>query len=112
MAVSDRTILYSNVTHRCSSFHACRYPAKPSDTAHKFDPAKHNHVVFIRKNRFFLVPLATKDGREVSAADLEAQIERIIAEVGDQNGIPIGALTSENRDIWTEVSSVLAYCSE
>lgn len=55
-----------------SSFHSSRYPAIPKDTAHKFDPATHNHVVFIRNNRFFEVQLAYPDGTELSAADLEA----------------------------------------
>jgi hypothetical protein len=55
-----------------SRFHASRYPALPKDTAHKFDPATHNHVVFIRNNRFFEVQLAYPDGTELSAADLEA----------------------------------------
>jgi hypothetical protein len=54
-----------------SSFHACRYPTIPKDTAHKFDPPTHNHVVFIRNNRFFEVELAHPDGTEVSVADLE-----------------------------------------
>jgi carnitine O-acetyltransferase len=53
------------------SFHASRYPVKPSDTARKFDPKTHNHVVFIRKNKFFKVPLATPAGEELSAAELE-----------------------------------------
>jgi len=52
-------------------FHASRYPTKPSDTTHKFDSSTHNHVVFIRKNKFFLVPLADASGRELSAAELE-----------------------------------------
>jgi hypothetical protein len=55
-----------------SRFHASRYPAIPKDTAHKFHPATHNHVVFIRNNRFFEVQLAYPDGTELSAADLEA----------------------------------------
>lgn len=55
-----------------SRFHASRYPAIPKDTAHKFDPATHNHVVLIRNNRFFEVKLAYPDGAELSAADLEA----------------------------------------
>jgi len=52
-------------------FHASRYPATPKDTAHKFDPATHNHVVFIRNNRFFEVQLAYPDETELSGADLE-----------------------------------------
>lgn len=54
-----------------SRFHASRYPAIPKDTAHKFYPTTHNHVVFIRNNRFFEVQLAHPDGTELSAADLE-----------------------------------------
>ena len=54
-----------------SRFHATRYPAIPKDTAQKFDSATHNHVVFIRNNRFFEVELAHPDGTELSMADLE-----------------------------------------
>lgn len=56
------------------SFHACRYPVKPCDTATKFDPRTHDHVVFIRKNRFFEVPLASPDGVALSAGELEAYV--------------------------------------
>ncbi|KAH9969703.1 hypothetical protein BC827DRAFT_1162149 [Russula dissimulans] len=34
------------------SFKWLRYPIISKDTAHKFDPATHNHVAFLRKNRF------------------------------------------------------------
>lgn len=54
-----------------SRFHTSRYPTIPSDIARKFDPATHNHVVFIRNNRFFEVQLARLDGTELSVADLE-----------------------------------------
>ena len=67
----DALIFFSPFV-RPSRFHASRYPAIPKDTAHKFDPATHNHVVFIRNNRFFEVQLAYPDGTELSAVDLEA----------------------------------------
>ncbi|KAG7088269.1 hypothetical protein E1B28_012283 [Marasmius oreades] len=93
-------------------FHSSRYPTKPSDTARKFDPATHNHVVFIRKNKFYMVPLTNKMGKEVSAAELEVQIERIINRAGsDTSPTPIGALTSDNRDLWTEARKVLIAAS-
>ncbi|KAF8272004.1 acyltransferase ChoActase/COT/CPT [Lactarius quietus] len=84
-------------------FHASRYPNIPSDTAHKFDPATHNHVVFVRNNRFFEVQLARADGTEVSAADLETAIIDVIRQADKQQGVPFGALTSENRDNWAYV---------
>lgn len=92
-------------------FHACRYPVKPTDTAHKFDPAKHNHVVFVRKNKFYQVPLVSKGGRELTAAELEAQIERVIALAGEEKGVPVGALTSENRDVWADAREALLKAS-
>ncbi|EIW59560.1 acyltransferase ChoActase/COT/CPT [Trametes versicolor FP-101664 SS1] len=92
-------------------FHSCRYPTKPSDTARKFDHAKHNHVVFARKNKFYKVALADRSGRELSAAELEAQIEKVIALAGSEKAIPVGALTSDNRDIWTDARATLLAAS-
>jgi carnitine O-acetyltransferase len=124
MAVS----VYS-VTHGIElnprSFHACRYPTKPSDTAKKFDPKAHNHIVFVRKNKFYEVLLTTPEGHELSEAELEVcvlrincseliklnvplelrQVERVIKMAGKETGAPVGALTAENRDIWTDVST-------
>ncbi|KAJ6525268.1 acyltransferase ChoActase/COT/CPT [Mycena vulgaris] len=88
-------------------FHSSRYPTKPSDTARKFDPATHNHVVFVRKNKFYSVPLAHASGQELSAAELEIQIERVIAQAGDTAATPVGVLTSDNRDIWTDARAAL-----
>ncbi|KAL0961370.1 hypothetical protein HGRIS_006326 [Hohenbuehelia grisea] len=82
-------------------FHASRYPTQPSDTARKFDAATHNHVVFVRKNKFFKVPLTNSAGEELSAAELEVLVERIIASADSSSGVAIGALTADNRDNWT-----------
>ncbi|KAI0755122.1 acyltransferase ChoActase/COT/CPT [Daedaleopsis nitida] len=92
-------------------FHSSRYPTKPSDTAKKFDPSKHNHVVFVRKNKFYKVALANKSGRELSAAELEAQIEKVIPMAGSEKAIPVGALTSENRDTWADARVALLAAS-
>lgn len=90
------------------SFHSSRYPTIPSDTAKKFDPSTHNHVVFIRNNNFYSVPLATPSGGEISAAELEVQIERIIQDAVKQRPEhPIGALTSANRDDWAHARAKL-----
>jgi len=89
-------------------FHASRYPVKPSDTAAKFDPITNNHIVVLRKNRFFVVPLADASGREFSAVELEAQFNNIIAHAGsERHSTPIGALTSDNRDLWADAREAL-----
>ncbi|KAI0248595.1 hypothetical protein BJV78DRAFT_1363456 [Lactifluus subvellereus] len=92
-------------------FHASRYPTIPSDIARKFGPATHNHVVFIRNNRFFEVQLARPDGTEQSAADLEIAIADIIHQADAHNGIAFGALTSENRDTRTHARQRLIEAS-
>ncbi|KAH9936124.1 acyltransferase ChoActase/COT/CPT [Fomitopsis serialis] len=92
-------------------FHSSRYPVKPSDKAEKFDPTAHNHVVFVRKNKFYKVPLADKSGRELTAAELEAQIEKVVALAGSEKAAPVGALTSENRDTWADARAALLAAS-
>lgn len=49
------------------------------------------------------MPLADKTGRELSAAELEVQIEKVISLAGSTKASAIGALTSENRDTWADV---------
>ncbi|KIM28465.1 hypothetical protein M408DRAFT_23835 [Serendipita vermifera MAFF 305830] len=89
-------------------FNAARIPTSPSDTAHKFPADSHNHIVFIRKNKFYEVPTVL-DGKEVSIADLESMIDKVIAMADqDAKGVPIGALTSDNRDNWTEARKHLS----
>ncbi|KAM5533620.1 hypothetical protein V8D89_012733 [Ganoderma adspersum] len=92
-------------------FHSSRYPVKSVDTAKKFDPKTHNHVVFVRKNKFYKVQLADKSGHELSVAELEAQIEKIIALAGSEKATPVGALTSENRDNWADARAALLAAS-
>ncbi|KAF8272209.1 hypothetical protein EI94DRAFT_1718731 [Lactarius quietus] len=92
-------------------FHATRYPNIPLDTAHKFEPTTHNHVVFVRNNRFFEVQLSRSDGAEVSAADLETAIANVIRQADTHEGVPFGALTSENRDTWTHARKRLIEAS-
>ncbi|KAF8073434.1 acyltransferase ChoActase/COT/CPT [Lyophyllum atratum] len=88
-------------------FHASRYPKIPSDTAAKFSSVEHNHIVVLRKNRFFVVPLAHPDtGAELSAAELEEQFTRI-TQTATTPGTPVGALTSDNRDHWTHAREAL-----
>lgn len=53
----------------------------------------------MRRNRFFKV-----DTRGRSASDLEKALQEIVDKVGNEDGLPLGALTSENRDVWAEVS--------
>lgn len=53
-------------------FNATRYPGKGTDTAEKFDPKMHNHIVVMRHGRFYEVSIVDAQGEFLSQADLEA----------------------------------------
>ena len=52
-------------------FNASRIPTSPSDTARKYDPDTHNHVVVVRKNKFYEVPIVDANGEWLSEKELE-----------------------------------------
>ncbi|RCH98843.1 Carnitine O-acetyltransferase mitochondrial [Rhizopus azygosporus] len=82
-------------------FNNCRIPKKPSDYEATFDILNNNHVVVLRKNRFYVVD-TIYNGKQLSTAELQHQFQKIIDQAGQSKGIPIGVLTSDNRDKWTD----------
>jgi carnitine O-acetyltransferase len=82
-------------------FNACRIPDKSSDYPLKYSFRDHKHIIVIRKNQFFKV-MHEVGGQQLNTTELEHQFKRIykIAEKAPA----VGALTSENRDIWADVS--------
>lgn len=86
-------------------FNASRVAAKPADHPVKFDPKTNKHIIAIRKNNFYKV-IHEVDGKQLSTAELEAQFKRVY-ELAGSRGAAVGALTSENRDIWTDARAVL-----
>ncbi|KFY58572.1 hypothetical protein V497_04755 [Pseudogymnoascus sp. VKM F-4516 (FW-969)] len=85
-------------------FNCSRVAAKPADYPVKFNHEEHKYIAVVRKNQFYKV-FTEVDGQQLNTAELEAQFRRIyeIAET-----VPaVGALTSENRDVWTDAREVL-----
>lgn len=85
-------------------FNASRVAAKPADHPVKFDPKDHKHIIAIRKNQFFKIPHEI-DGQQLNTSELEAQFAKVYKLA--QRVPAVGALTSENRDIWTDARKVL-----
>ncbi|KAI1779601.1 carnitine O-acetyltransferase [Hypoxylon cercidicola] len=85
-------------------FNASRVPAKPADYPVKYDPKDHKHIIAIRKNQFFKVAHEV-DGKQLNTSELEAQFARVYELA--QRVPAVGALTSENRDVWTDARQVL-----
>lgn len=83
-------------------FNATRVPVEGEDEAIKYPAEKNNHLVVARNGKFFEFDLVDKKGNELSAAEIESQLEKILADPSAANPdpLPVGALTSDNRDKW------------
>ncbi|KAK3318619.1 carnitine O-acetyltransferase-like protein [Apodospora peruviana] len=87
-------------------FNASRVAAKPVDFPVKFDPSEHKYIVVIRKNQFFKVAHEV-GGKQLNASELEQAFRRVYELASAQRAPAVGALTSENRDIWTDARATL-----
>lgn len=85
-------------------FNACRIPGKLADYPVKYDDKKHKYIVVVRKNQFFKV-MYEIDDQQLNASELEKQFRRIYGKA--EKAPAIGALTSENRDLWFSARSTL-----
>jgi carnitine O-acetyltransferase len=85
-------------------FNASRVPAKPADYPVKFSHEENKHILVIRKNQFFKV-MHEVDGKQLNTSELGQLFQRIYQTA--EKAPPVGILTSENRDIWTEARGVL-----
>ncbi len=57
-------------------FNATRLPTPNVDSAQKYDPNTHNHIVVVRKNKFYEVPVVDDKGNWLSEAELEGYVAR------------------------------------
>lgn len=81
-------------------FNCCRIPDKPKDYPLRYSPDQNKHIVVMRKNQMFKV-LHDVNGQQLNTSELE-QIFRRIYRIAER--VPaVGALTSENRDVWADV---------
>ncbi|KAM7204529.1 carnitine O-acetyltransferase [Rhypophila sp. PSN 637] len=87
-------------------FNCSRVAAKPADYPVKFDPNEHKHILVIRKNQFFKVAHEV-GGKQLNTAELEQAFRRVYELASSQRAPAVGALTSENRDIWTDARATL-----
>lgn len=89
-------------------FNASRVPACPADYPVKFSHHDNKHIIVLRQNQFFKVDHDVA-GKQLNTSELEQQF-KCIYEAAKR--VPaVGALTSENRDIWTNAREILASVS-
>ena len=85
-------------------FNACRIPGKSADQPAKYKWQDNQYILVIRKNQFFKVPYSI-GGQQLNAFELEKQFSRIYKIA--QKSPAIGALTSQNRDVWYNARKAL-----
>jgi carnitine O-acetyltransferase len=81
-------------------FNCCRVPKKPADTTVKFPYQENKHIIVIRKNQFWKLAHEVS-GKQLNTSELEQQFQYIYAKA--EKSPAVGALTSQNRDVWSEV---------
>lgn len=81
-------------------FNCSRVPKKPADTAVKFPFKENQYILAIRKNQFWTIPHEI-NGKQLNTSELELQFKRIYESA--ERSPAVGALTSQNRDVWTDV---------
>ena len=89
-------------------FNACRVPADKRDYPVKYDYREQKHIVVVRKNQFFKIPHEV-GGQQLNTSELEAQFRRIYQKA--TKAPAVGALTTENRDVWTKARKNLLAAS-
>ncbi|KAF3937345.1 hypothetical protein ABW19_dt0203692 [Dactylella cylindrospora] len=87
-------------------FNCCRIPEKPADYPKKYSYEEHKYFVAVRKNQFFKI-FHEVNGQQLSTAELEEQFKRVYELASAQKVPAVGALTSENRDVWTDARTKL-----
>ncbi|KAI8327593.1 acyltransferase ChoActase/COT/CPT [Chlamydoabsidia padenii] len=87
-------------------FNNCRIPKKPSDIEIAFDPIENTHIIVIRKNRFYFVDVV-HNGQQLSTTEIQQQFQRVIDLAGQSKGLPLGVLTAEHRNNWTDARESL-----
>ncbi|KAG5951993.1 hypothetical protein E4U53_001843 [Claviceps sorghi] len=89
-------------------FNATRMVARPADYPLKFPASENKHIIAIRKNQFFKV-FHEVGGKQLNTSEFEKQFSKVYSAA---ETIPaVGALTSENRDIWADARELLAQTS-
>ncbi|RMX67965.1 hypothetical protein DD238_000548 [Peronospora effusa] len=92
-------------------FNACRIPRRKQDSYRIYDPKTHTHAVIMRHNKFFKLELL--DPRTRDPLGFEAlcfQLARILDVAGAKESA-LGALTSQNRDVWADARKELIRAS-
>ncbi|KAJ1724634.1 Carnitine O-acetyltransferase mitochondrial [Coemansia erecta] len=90
-------------------FNACRIPDKPSDYCRTM-PYSHETIVVMRSNQLFLFDFAPR-GVQLTMNEIEDVLDRIVHVADSNAAVPVGILTADERDSWTDNRALLRQAS-
>ncbi|KAJ3057292.1 Carnitine O-acetyltransferase mitochondrial [Rhizophlyctis rosea] len=93
-------------------FNSTRIPKIPSDITRNADLTTNNHIAVMRHNQFYILETTHTDGRQLSTAEIQKQLQRIYDFAGTEKDHSVGLLTTEHRDEWTKLRERLISASE
>lgn len=85
-------------------FGTCRIPNKPGDKLEYYPNSR--HIVVMHKNHAFKLDVVTAEGTAVDSKQLAQSFKRIL-ELSRKPAEPIGILTSNDRDSWSDAYALL-----
>ncbi|KAI5962123.1 CAT2 [Candida pseudojiufengensis] len=80
-------------------FNNSRVPAEGSDITQHYDPLENQFFIVIYKNNFYKVPTHNSKGEKLSKGEIYSYLQQIKNDPTPKS-LPIGSLTSLNRDEW------------
>ncbi|KAJ2853138.1 Carnitine O-acetyltransferase mitochondrial, partial [Coemansia erecta] len=86
-------------------FNACRVPGKPSDHCRTVS-YDHETIVVIRNHQLFSSDFAS-GGTQLTMDEIERMLDRIVEIADSRAAVPVGILTADNRDSWTDNRKLL-----
>ncbi|KAJ3297226.1 Carnitine O-acetyltransferase mitochondrial [Rhizoclosmatium sp. JEL0117] len=87
-------------------FNSTRIPKIPEDVTRNSDPRANNHIIVMRHNQFYVLELV-ENGRQLSTAEIEAQLQKIYKAAGNVKEPAVGAFTTQDRDSWAKIREQL-----
>ncbi|XP_042207020.1 carnitine O-acetyltransferase-like isoform X2 [Homarus americanus] len=80
---------------------ACRIPGVTRDRIHFYghEPNTPKHIVVAHNNHFFKIDVYGKEGKPLNVKQLVYQLRNVV-ERSTHPTVPIGILTSQNRNVW------------
>ncbi|XP_075873815.1 carnitine O-palmitoyltransferase 2, mitochondrial-like [Nelusetta ayraudi] len=86
-------------------FNSTRIPKRGRDEL--FTDDKGRHVLVMRKGNMYVFDVVDRDGNLVKPAEIQSHLKYILSEAAPVPDFPLGVLTSEHRDVWTDLRDKL-----